>query len=330
LDSVRKLTIGFWVVGAGFIALLVYLADIDQVVQSVAFIGWGVALVVMVRVLVLVVDSQSWRCLLERDTRLGLREATVQRWVGESVSTMLPFAAIGGELARVRVSMLSGMTGALAFASIIMDGVVALASQFIFLCLGIALFAQTAAGTETVNQSILVGSAAMLIAVVLLWMPIRGGALGRLANILKADLSNDQVLGFADAMGSVDRHITEIADQSAAMTKSVIWRLLGWLLGSAEIWLILYLVGHPISIAGALVLDSLTAVVRTAFFFVPGGLVVQEGAMLAVGAALGASGDAILIAAVIKRAREIFFSIPGLLAWELLETKRLNRSSAKG
>jgi putative membrane protein len=284
----------------------------------------------MVRVLVLVVDSQSWRCLLERDTRLGLREATVQRWVGESVSTMLPFAAIGGELARVRVSMLSGMTGALAFASIIMDGVVALASQFIFLCLGIALFAQTAAGTETVNQSILVGSAAMLIAVVLLWMPIRGGALGRLANILKADLSNDRVLGFADAMGSVDRHITEIADQSAAMTKSVIWRLLGWLLGSAEIWLILYLVGHPISIAGALVLDSLTAVVRTAFFFVPGGLVVQEGAMLAVGAALGASGDAILIAAVIKRAREIFFSIPGLLAWELLETKRLNRSSAKG
>ena len=330
MDSVRKLTIGFWVVGAGFIALLVYLADIDQVVQSVAFIGWGVALVVMVRVLVLVVDSQSWRCLLERDTRLGLREATVQRWVGESVSTMLPFAAIGGELARVRVSMLSGMTGALAFASIIMDGVVALASQFIFLCLGIALFAQTAAGTETVNQSILVGSAAMLIAVVLLWMPIRGGALGRLANILKADLSNDRVLGFADAMGSVDRHITEIADQSAAMTKSVIWRLLGWLLGSAEIWLILYLVGHPISIAGALVLDSLTAVVRTAFFFVPGGLVVQEGAMLAVGAALGASGDAILIAAVIKRAREIFFSIPGLLAWELLETKRLNRSSAKG
>lgn len=330
MDSVRKLTIGFWVVGAGFIALLVYLADIDQVVQSVAFIGWGVALVVVVRVLVLVVDSQSWRCLLERDTRLGLREATVQRWVGESVSTMLPFAAIGGELARVRVSMLSGMTGALAFASIIMDGVVALASQFIFLCLGIALFAQTAAGTETVNQSILVGSAAMLVAVVLLWVPIRGGALGRLANILKADLSNDRVLGFADAMGSVDRHITEIADQSAAMTKSVIWRLLGWLLGSAEIWLILYLVGHPISIAGALVLDSLTAVVRTAFFFVPGGLVVQEGAMLAVGAALGASGDAILIAAVIKRAREIFFSIPGLLAWELLETKRLNRSSAKG
>jgi len=327
---VLKLTIGFWIVGAAFIALLVYVADVEQIIESAAVIGWGFALVLMIRVVVLVVDSQSWRCLLDRHLRLGLRDATIQRWVGESVSTMLPFAAIGGELARVRVIMLSGMTGALAFASVIMDGVVALVSQFIFLCLGISLFAQTAAGTETVNQSILVGGAAMLIAVVLLWVPIRGGALGRLANVLKTDLSNDRVLGFADAMGSVDRHITEIADQSAAMAKSIVWRLFGWLLGSAEIWLILYLVGHPISIADALVIDSLTAVVRAAFFFIPGGLVVQEGAMLAVGAALGASSDAILIAAVIKRAREIFFSIPGLLAWELLETRKLHRSSAKG
>jgi uncharacterized membrane protein YbhN (UPF0104 family) len=199
-----------------------------------------------------------------------------------------------------------------------------------FLCLGIALFVQTAAGTETVNQSILVGSAAMLIAVVLLWVPIRGGALGRLANVLKSDLSNDRVLGFADAMGTVDRHVTEIADQWAVMTRSVAWRLLGWLLGSAEIWLLLYLAGHPISVAEALILDSLTAVVRTAFFFVPGGLVVQEGAMLAVGSALGVGGDAILFAALVKRAREVFFSIPGLLVWVLLEARKLHRSSAKG
>jgi uncharacterized membrane protein YbhN (UPF0104 family) len=73
-----------------------------------------------------------------------------------------------------------------------------------------------------------------------------------------------------------------------------------------------------------------TATVRTAFFFVPGGLVVQEAAMLAVGAAIGANGDAILIAALIKRAREISFSIPGLLAWELLESRKLHRTNAKG
>ena len=325
MDSVRKLTIGFWILGGAFIALLVYVADIDQVLGSVVVIGWGFVVVLTIRVVVLLVDSQSWRSLLDRDQRLGLREATIQRWVGESVSTLLPFAAIGGELARVRVSMLSGMASALAFASIIMDGVVALVSQFIFLCLGIALFAQTAAGTETVNQSVLVGSAAMLIAVVVLWIPIRGGALGRLANVLKTDLSSDRVLGLADAMGTVDRHITEIADRRTAMATAVAWRVFGWLLGSAEIWLILYLVGHPITFADALILDSLTAAVRTAFFFVPGGLVVQEGALLAVGAALGASGESILIAAVVKRAREIFFSIPGLLVWELLETKKLRR-----
>jgi uncharacterized membrane protein YbhN (UPF0104 family) len=108
------------------------------------------------------------------------------------------------------------------------------------------------------------------------------------------------------------------------------WRLLGWLLGASEIWLIFRLLGHPISVADALIMDAVTAAVRTTFFFVPGGLAVQEGAMILVGTALGANGDAVLVSALIKRAREIFVSIPGLLAWELIESKSIEKSAVDG
>jgi putative membrane protein len=329
LDSVRKLTIGFWIFGAGLIGLLVYLADLDVVLDAVTVIGWGFAALLLLRVAVLVVDSHSWRCLVDRGDPPTLRSAVYQRWVGESVSVMLPFATIGGELARVRVIVLTGMGGALGFASVIVDGVVAVLSQFLFLCLGIALFAQTATGTETVNQSILVGTGALLLALLVLWVTIRRGGLGRLAGILKTDLASERVVWLADAMGSVDRIIADISGDWRGMVRAVSWRFIGWLLGAIEIWAVLYLLGRPISIEDALILDALASAVRTAFFFIPGGLVVQEGAMLAVGAVLGIDSNSILVAAVIKRAREIFFSIPGLLAWELLESRSFRGSSAE-
>lgn len=330
MDSIQRLTIAFWVAGIALVAALVVYADVAEVLRSVAVIGWSFGLVLMIRIVLLAVDSQSWRCLVAHAHRPDLLSAVFQRWVGESVSTLLPFAAIGGELARVRICMLGGLTGALAFASIIVDGVVALISQFLFLCIGIALFIETAAGDETFRQSIFVGSGSLLIAVFLVWLALRGGVLGRLAGVLKTDLASERVIWLADAMGSVDARITQITDDLPTVVRAVLWRLLGWVLGATEIWLILSLLGHPISAAEALILDALTGAVRTAFFFVPGGLVVQEGALLAVGAVLGLPTEAILIAAVIKRGREIFFSIPGLLAWEWVESSRWSRSGAEG
>jgi putative membrane protein len=323
---VRGLTVLFWIAGLAVIAVLVYLVDFAEMAHSVAVIGWSFVPVLSVRVIVLFVDSQSWRSLLPKMTQSTWRMAAYQRWVGESVSTMLPFAAIGGELARIRVILLSGIAGPLAVASIIMDGVVALVSQFLFLCLGITLFARTAAHVESLNQSILIGGVALLIAVVSVWMLVRGGVLGRLATMLKENLAGDRVAWLARAMGSVDGWIAAITDRPIVVARSIAWRLLGWLLGASEIWLILYLLGQPISISDALILDAVTAAVRTAFFFVPGGLAVQEGAMILVGATLGVDADAMLVAAVIKRSREIIFSIPGLLAWEIFESKSLRQS----
>jgi putative membrane protein len=328
LSSARRLTIVFWIAGIAVIATLVHLVDVSEVVRSVSVIGWGFIPVLSIRVVVLLVDSKSWLCLLQAEDRPRPQLAAYQRWIGESVSAMLPFAAIGGELARIRVIILSGMSSPLAFGSIIMDGVVALASQFLFLCLGILLFVQTATGADSLNQSILLGSVALMIAIITIWTLVRGGALGWLGEVMTNNLANERVIWIANAMESVDQRISEIADDPISLTRSVAWRVLGWLLGASEIWLILYLLGHAISVSDALILDAVTAAVRTTFFFVPGGLAVQEGAMILVGSTLGASGDAILIAAVIKRAREIFVSIPGLLAWELIESKSMARSAA--
>jgi putative membrane protein len=321
----RALTFVSWIAGLALIAALILLADAGEVLRSASLVGWTFVPILLIRVVLLYVDAHSWRWLLRASLRPSVNMAAFQRWIGESVSVLLPFAVIGGELVRVRLAIVFGIPGAPALASIVMDAVVAAVSQMLFVALGIALYAGMTAPGEALTQPILLGGIALALVVVGMWMAVRGGFLGRFGGLLKGMVANDRVSWLAEAMQSVDRHILEIANDRRAFLWSLAWRLLGWLMGAAEVWLILAVLGQPITVTEALMLDALTGAVRTAFFFVPGGLGVQEGALMLLGASLGVGGETMLAVAVVKRAREVALSIPGLLAWQAAETRSIGR-----
>jgi putative membrane protein len=261
------------------------------------------------------------------EERPSLHLSAFQRWIGEGVTVLLPFASISGELVRVRLAIVYGLRGAVAFASIVMDAVVAVVSQILFLGIGIALYVSMGGAGDALRGSIGFGLIALLLAAGAMAMAIRGGWLGRFGRLLKGVFSSSQASWLAEAMNSVDEQIAEIAARHAAFLRSLLWRLLGWLLGAAEIALVLYFLGRPISLGEALILDALTTAVRTAFFFVPAGLGVQEGALVMLGATLGIGGETMMAAALIKRARELVFSLPAVLAWQWIEAKRVERKS---
>jgi hypothetical protein len=54
---------------------------------------------------------------------------------------------------------------------------------------------------------------------------------------------------------------------------------------------------------------------------------VQEGGYLALGALFGLDPDIALGLSLLKRAREVLTGVPCLLAWQVLETRRLWRAS---
>jgi hypothetical protein len=90
-----------------------------------------------------------------------------------------------------------------------------------------------------------------------------------------------------------------------------------WILGAGEIWLGLYYLGQPIDITTALLMESLAQALRTAAFFVPGALGVQEGGYMIIGGAYGLSPEVALALSLVKRTRELLFGVPGLVAWML-------------
>jgi putative membrane protein len=97
--------------------------------------------------------------------------------------------------------------------------------------------------------------------------------------------------------------------------------LIGWVIGTAEVYVALHFMGYPVSFAEALVIESLAQAVRGAAFAVPGALGAQEGGLIALCAVFGIPAEAALALSLVKRLADLLVGIPGLIAWHALEGK---------
>ena len=100
-------------------------------------------------------------------------------------------------------------------------------------------------------------------------------------------------------------------------------RLLGWMIGTGEIWLALVFLGHPVSLIEALILESLGQAIRSSAFIVPGAYGVQEGGFILLGLTLGLSQEVGLALSLVKRVRELVVGLPALLIWQFVERQQL-------
>ncbi|MFC7688471.1 lysylphosphatidylglycerol synthase domain-containing protein [Paeniroseomonas aquatica] len=104
---------------------------------------------------------------------------------------------------------------------------------------------------------------------------------------------------------------------------ATLWHTGSWLLGAVEIAGVLALLGHPVSLADALVIESLAQALRNVGFMLPGALAVQEGAIIGAAALVGVPPGAALAVALVRRTREVCLSLPGLIAWQRAETRAM-------
>ena len=110
---------------------------------------------------------------------------------------------------------------------------------------------------------------------------------------------------------------------------SCAWRLAGWLVGAGEVWLALHFLGHPVTVAEALLLESLSQAVHSMAFLIPGAIGVQEGGFILLGQVIGLSPELALALSLVKRIRGLLIGVPALIAWQYAEGRRLWRRRAE-
>jgi uncharacterized membrane protein YbhN (UPF0104 family) len=99
--------------------------------------------------------------------------------------------------------------------------------------------------------------------------------------------------------------------------------LASWIASAAGVWLALRLSGVEIGLGAVMAIESLVLAVRSATFFAPMGVGVQEAAYALIGPVFGLSLEMSLALSLLKRARELAIGLPALLIWQGLEGRRL-------
>jgi putative membrane protein len=314
-------------VGIAIAVALVAWQGANTVVDLLASTSWTLVLVSAFAVPQLLLSTASWRLLFPPGGAPRFALTLLALWIGYSINLMLPVASIGGDVVRAR--LLATWTGKPrdAVASVIVDKTVLVATLPLLGLIGTAALLSVVPDAGSLGAAF--GSVILLaIALVLLVLAQQSGVFAFLAARAVRLARRAGWDGLEARASDLDDSIRALYRPPARTVASCLLRLLARLSLSGEVWLAARLLGHPITVVDAIFLKSFGIVARAVAFPVPGGLGVQEGSFVALGAVIGLPPDVALATSLATRVREIVSSVPGLLAWQYVEGRIWRRRAA--
>ena len=324
-----KLQITVWLFGiagaALFIAIILH-QNLSKVGEAFATAGWAIVAVVVYHFVVPVfLDTLAWWVLFPRSDRLPLANLLWMRWIGESVSTLVPSAAVGGDMVRARLAAISGAPLPIAAATVLVDLTLGVFTQAAFTILGVILLVGVT-GQRNFVRPTLIGTLIGVAGVAGFYFVQRRGMFGFLAKIVARLANSPEWQSLVAGGQTLDQTVRALYARRKAVVACCAWTIVSLVAGSGEIWIALHALGLHATVANAVILQSMVLTIRSAAFAVPSGLGVQETGYYFVGQLLGIPDYLAITLALIARVRELALGIPGVICWQLIEARRLWRA----
>jgi putative membrane protein len=322
-----KLTIyALGLAGAALFTFLLIRQGVMAVGTALATARWGIVAVAAYHFASLFFDAAAWWVLFPKAIRSPLHSLFWMRWIGESISNLVPSAAVGGDIVRARLATIKGVPVPTAAATIIVDITLGVFTQIGFTLFGLALLVHVTGRTNFVGPTLL-GTLIGAAAIAGFYFVQRLGIF-RLAGAMMARLvGSPDWQSLVHSGEALDRAVWEIYSRRRGVLACCGWTVISLVGSSGEIWIALRALGVPTTIMNALILHSAAMTIRSSFFLVPGALGVQEGGYLLVGNLLGIPGEAAFALSLVMRMSDLIVGIPGLVAWQIVEGRRLLRRS---
>jgi putative membrane protein len=291
----------------GLAALIYFVVhnDIRAIISLLGQAGWLLLCLVPLHCLPLGLDVMGWRTLIPQRVEFAPLFAIAA--IREAINRLLPVANVGGEIVGARLLVRRGVSYPVAVGSILVETMLNILSQVVFLILGLACLLHATQHFEGAGVIITAVAVAAIIVSLLFWI-LRSGIFFRAIHELAGRTVN--------ALAEVDSATRQLTSAHGQLAKSIAWQVSGLISGSVETWLVLHWLGSAVSVEGAAALESFTLAARSVFFIVPAGLGVQEAGLAGVGSLLGLGSDVAVALSLAKRAREILFGLPALATWQ--------------
>jgi uncharacterized protein (TIRG00374 family) len=288
----------------------------DTLGQYLWQVGWYWPLLLLPYGVVNWLEAWSWKYILvDTPARTTVGRLFWLRLGGEALNQLTPTASLGGEPFKASRLQADGVPLETASASVvIMKGILVL-SLVLYIFTGLALapvyLPEAAKHMLFFILAALGLAAAGIIFVVVQRREPFGNSFrfldrrGWLPHFLR-----DQE-GFLEGLDTAMSQFYRQYPSRAALAFTLFF--LSWLLHSVEVYLIFWLLGHPISAGMAVCLDALAMLFTALGFFIPAAMGVQEGGniLLALGFKLGFDLGAAF--SILRRIREAFWLCLGLV-----------------
>jgi putative membrane protein len=314
--------LGLLAIGLGGAALTALVAwfGARAIGHEVLAAGWAIPFTVTWQAGQLFLSALAWRIVAGGGgPRLG-RWFRI-RWIREAVNSLLPVAQLGGNLVGIRLLVQRGLSGQIAGAATTVDLTLEALTQFLFTLAGVSVLACVSADRTWVPW--LEGGLVMMGLGLAGFVVAQRIGLLRLVEYLGKRLQRLIPSLSVQGLTGLHRELLHLQGDHGALLRAGGLHLFTWTLGTAETWLALTAMSQQPSLAAAFVIESLGVAARSAGFAVPAGLGVQEGGFILVGGLFGLGPDTAIALSMVKRVRELLIGVPGLLAWQLSEGKRL-------
>ena len=291
------------------------------VFAALATIGWrGFAFLCLYAAIPYAILGTAWFSLVRGATLRQWGTLVWARLLREAASELLPFTQVGGFVIGARAAAIQGIGATIALATTVVDVTTELIAQLGFTGLGITILIMHLGGRPAHGD--LIEAAGVGLALTAL------GATGfillqRHGMGFVEELARRFVPSAAAGAGELRIAFVAIYSRRGRLALSATIHFCAWTASATGAWIALRLAGLQIELPNVLAIESLVFAVRTATFFAPMGVGVQEAAYALIGPIFGLGPEMSLALSLIKRAREIAVGLPALLIWQGMEGRRL-------
>lgn len=290
-------------------------ADLRSVAEVLVRLGWLAPLILVPYFVVYVVDCLGWKFCLPAGLKVSFPTLFRIRWSGEAVSNTLPSAYVGGESVKIYLLRKYGVASSLGATSAVVSKTAQTVAQMFFILLAAIAFLKLAGekpGLRAGMMMVLAGGVAVLAG--LFWIQRRGlfASLLTLVNALHLKIAwletrRAKILEVDDTITCFYRN------HRSRFCASTGFYFCGWMLDTTEIYLVSQLLGMPILWTQALAVEAFTGVAKMLGMWVPGSFGIQESGIVMLGRLAGLPDTLSVGYALLRRGREIVFTLVGWL-----------------
>src|SRR6266513_4755525 len=256
----KRIRIVFYLLVAAGAALFTFLLihqGAPQVMAAFASAGWWIGAVVIYHFAVpVLLDALAWWSLFPRSVRLSLWELFWMRWIGESVSTLVPSASVGGDVVRARLAALYGASIPTAAASVIVDITLGVFVQIVFTLLGLGLIVAVT-GRQGFVRPTVIGAVIGVLAIIGFYFVQRLGMFRFIGKMISRLANAEDWHSLVHSGHSLDQAIRRLYARRSGVIGCCAATATSLLVGSGEIWIALHALGLRATLVNAVILQSM-------------------------------------------------------------------------